>query len=109
MELERMKAAAQLEIEKLKINASADADVEMAIGKIKSLALIHETKMKAAISQKEAEQEGEANGAAEGEKVNNAQSAEFSQALKQIVDGLQSKKKISITRQNGQITGATVS
>ena len=110
MELERAKAIAQIELEKMKIECSADADIEMAIAKIKNLALLHETKMKSTIDQENAARETEEaeSEAKNGEESMKAMNDQFAGAMKEMVEALTAKKKINLIKKDGQTVGAEV-
>ena len=93
IELKRQIAVAELELERMKIQESNDADIDAAIAKVQALSEKH-----TAMSQKseESEDSGESQ-------------ADFQGAVNQILEALNAKKSISLTRKDGQVVGAEVS
>lgn len=110
IELERAKAAAQLEIERMKIDANCDGDVDAAIGKVKNLALIHETKLKGILDQENAARETEtaATEAKNGGQAAQAMQQQFLEGVSQIIAALNAKKRINLIKKDGQTVGADV-
>jgi hypothetical protein len=112
--LERDKALALLNIERLKLGANADADYDAAIAKIKNLALIHETRVQAIFDKEAAAREAEA-GAAESQSAAaeaGAMNQQFTGALQEVVNGLKevanAKKQITMTLPDGRKASAEV-
>jgi hypothetical protein len=112
--LERDKALALLDLKRLEMGASADADYTAAIAKIQSLALIHETKIQALFEKEAATREaaGEAQEKTDAAAQAGAMREQFASAIQEIVKGLResasAKKSITMTLPDGRKASATV-
>jgi len=112
--LEREKAVAQLELERMKMDVNSDGDVDMAIQKVQNLVMKHEAKMSSMIEIDAAKRTETAEGEAEAhEESESAQSMatmhqQFIESVGQIIEALQSKKKVSMTMPDGRTATAEV-
>lgn len=105
-------AEQEMAIELVKLQASAEVDIDAAIEKVKALAAHHEMKMEAMMEAHKAEQESEQQGeqqATDMMGMMHEMHQNFMQAIEQIVRGLSAKKRINLIRDaEGRPQGAEV-
>ena len=112
--LELDKARLDIELQKMKMDADSDGDVDMAIQKVQNLVMKHEAKMSSMIEIDAAKRTETAEGEAEAhEESESAQSMatmhqQFIESVGQIIEALQSKKKVSMTMPDGRTATAEV-
>lgn len=114
LELKQWRAKEELRIEEMtaqrKAELNCDVDITEAIGKIKNLALAHETRMRGMLDAEGAQRdraraEIEVNN---GEQALIAMHSQLLQGVQQIVSELSAKKRINVIRKDGWIVGADV-
>lgn len=106
IELERAKASAQVEIEQMKIAANADAEVDTAINEVKTLATVHEAKLKGAVAADDAKAEAKKEGDSKAQAK--AMQGEMKQFAEQIVKQLAQKKRVTMTLSDGRKAEAEI-
>jgi hypothetical protein len=104
--LERQKASAQCEIEQMKIAASADGEVDKAITEVKTLATVHDAKLKGAVAADEAKETAKKEGDSKAQAK--AMQGEMKEFAAQIVKQLAQKKKVSMTLSDGRTAEAEI-
>jgi hypothetical protein len=104
--LEREKASAQVELEQMKIAASSDGEVDKAITEVKTLATVHDAKLKGAVAADEAKDQAKKEGDSKAQAK--AMQGEMKQFAEQIVKQLAQKKKVTMTLSDGRTAEAEI-